>query len=364
MPHKLLPENPDLRHLRNQARDLIHGHQEGDPAVLQRIREFHPDFRHLSDAQIKATSFRLSAAQLTIAREYMFESWPKLKLAIESGAVPNEELPLAERITDPQFREAVRCIDAGNVEALRRLLGERPSLARQHAYFNASNYFGQPGLLQFVAQNPIRQETMPNALEIAKAIIEAGATKSDLTDTLGLVATGRVPRENHVQVQLINLLCEHGAEVQNLTGVLAHGEFEAAEEMLQHGGQVTLPVAAAFGWLTEFESLLPTASAEDRHLALALSAQFGRVPILARLLEAGEDPNRYNPPGAHAHSTPLHQAVINQQVETVKILLEAGAKTDIRDTLFQGTALGWAEHAKLPAMTALLTENSRSNETN
>ena len=331
----------------------MRGHQKADPAVLQRIREFHPEFLHLPDQQIIKHSFGLSDAQLTIAREYMFESWPKLKAAIESGAVPGDEYPIA----DPTFREAVRCVDTGNVEALKQLLKERPSLVRQHVYFNASNYFGQPGLLQFVAQNPIRQETMPNALEIAKAIIDAGATKSDLTDTLGLVATGRIPRENRVQVPLIDLLCQHGAEVQSLTPVLTHGEFEAAEAMLRHGGQVTLPVAAAFGWLPQFESLLPAASAEDRHLALAFSAQFGRVPILKRLLDAGEDPNRYNPPGAHAHSTPLHQAAIYQHREAVKLLLEAGASRDIPDTLFNGTPAGWTEHAKLPAMTALLTKD-------
>jgi len=342
--------------LRDQARDLIRGQKEGDRAVLQRIREFHPSFDRLSDEQITAAKFRLADAFHAIAREYMFESWPKLKQAIESATVPNEETPLEDRITDPLFRQAVRCIDTGDVEGLKRVLIQRPNLVRQRVYFNASNYFGHPGLLQFVAQNPIRQTTMPNVLEIAKTIIDAGVSRADLTETLSLVATGRIPRENHVQIKLIDLLCERGAEVRSLIGVLAHGEFEAAGAMLRHGGQVTLPVAAAFGWLSEFEALLPSASAGDRHLALAFSAQFGRVQVLMRLLDAGEDPNRYNPPGAHAHSTPLHQAVIHEQGEAVKVLLEAGARADIPDTLFRGTALGWAEHENLPQMAAILRE--------
>jgi len=354
MPHRHLPKNPNLRHLRDQARDVLHGHKEGDPAVLQRIREFHPKFRGLTDGQIAAKSFRLSDAQLAIAREYMFESWPKLRASIESDAVPDQDLPFTERIADPIFLQAVAYIDTGNVEALRRLLAENPSLVRQHVYFNASNYFGRPGLLQFVAENPIRQNTMPNAIEIATVILDAGCSKADVTETLGLVATGRVPRENHVQVELIDLLCARGAEVGSLAGVLAHGEFEAAEALLRHGGRLTLPVAAAFGWVSEFETLLPASSSEERHLALAFSAQFGRASILRRLLDEGEDPDRYNPPGAHAHSTPLHQAVIHGQGEAVKVLLEAGARTDIPDTLFHGTAVGWAEYGKLPEMTALL----------
>ena len=35
------------------------------------------------------------------------------------------------------------------------------------------------------------------------------------------------------------------------------------------------------------------------------------IPQIVRmLLDAGEDPNRYNPVGAHSHSTPLHQAAV------------------------------------------------------
>lgn len=355
MPHRSLPPHPDLRHLRDQARALQRGHRAGDPAVLQRIREFHPEFRSLTDEQSVARSFRLADAQLAIAREYKFESWPKLKVAVQSSTVPDESLPFTERIGDPVFREAVRLVDAGDVEGLRRLLAQRPALARQRVYFSASAYFGMPGLLQFVAQNPIRQESMPRAVEIAEAILDAGPSKDDVTDTLGLVATGRVPRENGVQAALIDLLCRHGATVGNLNGVLAHGEFAAVEALLRHGAPLTLPAAAALGRLSEFENLLPSASPEDRHLALALAAQFGRAPVLRRLLDAGEDPNRYNPPGAHAHSTPLHQAVVNGQEEAVRLLLAAGARQDIPDTLFQGTALGWAEHANLPSMVALLS---------
>ncbi|RYD60939.1 MAG: ankyrin repeat domain-containing protein [Verrucomicrobiaceae bacterium] len=359
MPHRHLPKSPNLRHLRDQARDLLRGHQTGDPASLHRIREFHPGFRHLTDERSKETGFRLADAQLTIAREYAFESWPKLKSAIESGSVPDESLPFKDRIADPLFREAVCQIDAGDVEGLRRLLAEDRQLARQRVYISASDYFGQPSLLQFVAQNPVRQESMPRAVEIAQAILDAGPSQADVTDTLGLIATGRVPRENGVQEALIDLLCRHGARVENLDGVLAHGEFAAAEALLRHGARLTLPAAAALGRLAEFEKLLPSASPDDRHLGLALAAQFGRVPILKRLLGSGEDPNRYNPPGAHAHSTPLHQAVIHGQEEAVRLLLSAGARKDIRDTLFQGTALGWAEYAKLPTMVELLRDHSR-----
>ena len=60
------------------------------------------------------------------------------------------------------------------------------------------------------------------------------------------------------------------------------------------------------------------------------------------LLDAGEDPDRYNPKGNHAHSTPLHQAVLAGHANVVRLLVERGAKLDIKDTIYEGTPLGWA----------------------
>ena len=65
----------------------------------------------------------------------------------------------------------------------------------------------------------------------------------------------------------------------------------------------------------------------------------------ARLcLDAGADPNGFLP--VHRHSVPLHQAALNDDVELMKLLVERGARLDIRDTLWDGTPLGWAVHNK------------------
>jgi hypothetical protein len=61
-------------------------------------------------------------------------------------------------------------------------------------------------------------------------------------------------------------------------------------------------------------------------------------------LLTGEDPNRFNPEGTHAHSTPLHQAVLAGHEAVVRLLVERGAQLDIRDTVWQGTPLGWSLH--------------------
>jgi ankyrin repeat protein len=94
--------------------------------------------------------------------------------------------------------------------------------------------------------------------------------------------------------------------------------------------------------------LLSDADALTRHKAIALAAQHGHVEMVRLLLDAGEDPNRYNPAGNHAHSTPMHQAVCAGHLNVVRLLVERGARLDIEDTIYQGTPLGWAEYLKKP----------------
>lgn len=250
------------------------------------------------------------------------------------------------RIEDVEFRRAVELMDAGDVEGLRVHLAEHPGLARKRVVFDGGEYFGNPALLEFVAENPIRHGRLPaNIVAVARAIVEAGAEKEARDGALGLVASGRVPRECGVQVALIELLCGAGADADGATHVAAaHGEFAAAEALIRLGAKVDLPVAAALGRDEEFGRLLPEASADTRHLALALAAQFGRVEMVRALLDAGEDVDRYNPVGAHGHSTPLHQAALAGHMEVVRLLVERGARLDLKDTLWGGTPEGWSRH--------------------
>ena len=81
MPIKSLPSHPSLEHLKYQARDLLNAH--GNAEAIARVREFHPKFARLNDDEIRASKLSLADAQLIIAREYGFESWPKLKYHVE-----------------------------------------------------------------------------------------------------------------------------------------------------------------------------------------------------------------------------------------------------------------------------------------
>jgi ankyrin repeat protein len=209
------------------------------------------------------------------------------------------------------------------------------------------SYFRNPSLLEFVAENPVRHGRLrQNIVEVAKTILDAGADRVALNKTLMLVATGSVTRECQLQIPLIDFLCEQGAEPDSAVEAAAvHGELEAMKALIARGARVNLPIAAALGDPGEFHRLLPEADRRDRHLALALTAQFGRVEFARLLLEAGEDPNRYNPVGGHSHATPLHQAAGFGYSELVHLLVEHGAKVELKDVLWRATPAGWARQS-------------------
>lgn len=76
---KPLPARPDLEQLRKQAKDLLKSFKSGNPDALRRYRENHPDLSAKTEAEVRSPPVSLADAQLVIAREFGFASWPKLK---------------------------------------------------------------------------------------------------------------------------------------------------------------------------------------------------------------------------------------------------------------------------------------------
>ncbi|MEW6756413.1 MAG: hypothetical protein AB1505_36385 [Candidatus Latescibacterota bacterium] len=78
MATRQLPPNPSLKSLKNQAKQLLHGHQAGRSDACERLRASHPRLAQLPLDAVKETEVALADALLVVAREYGFESWPKL----------------------------------------------------------------------------------------------------------------------------------------------------------------------------------------------------------------------------------------------------------------------------------------------
>ena len=157
---KPLPDRPNLRHLKNQARDLL---KTGDAKTL-------------ADAQFR------------IARLYGFASWPKLKAHVESL----EEIG--------QLKKA---IDTNDLERVRTLMTRNPELHR------APLGYGKDGPLTWVAECRVPWEPpVPARLEIAKWMIENGSDVHQGGDgPLGRAAL------NGDRIPMMELLVVHGADV-------------------------------------------------------------------------------------------------------------------------------------------------------
>lgn len=363
MPVRVLPPNPDLNHLKYQAKDLLKAHTAQSLDAAQLLREFHPRFRNATDREIFNAPLKVSDTQLAIAREAGFLSWPRLKKHIEKPTLTDQlNLRHDERIEDSTFRRAVELLDAGDVNGMRAYLKQHPKLVRQHVTFEGANYFHNPTLLEFIAENPIRHGTLPkNILEVAKAILDAGPDRVALNEALMLAATGSVPRECGMQRPLIDLLCDHGADPATAIHAAAlHNELPSVEALLRRGAPLDLPIAAALGRNDDARSLLPHADGEMRHLALALAAQYGRVEAVRMLLDAGESPDRYNPVGGHSHTTPLHQAALNGYDDLARLLVERGARLDMKDILWHATPADWARYAGKTELEAYLRAQEKA----
>ncbi|MEO1458508.1 MAG: hypothetical protein AAFV49_13235, partial [Pseudomonadota bacterium] len=291
MPTKRLTAKADIDHLKHQAKDLLRALRRGERAACQRVREFHPG--HAAAGAPTGGAFTLGDAQLTIAREYGFASWPRLRAAVLGGEAAALDLPHHERIEDVAFRRAVDLIDEGDAAGLARHLEQHPGLAGARVRFEGGNYFREPALLEFVAENPIRHATLPaTILDAVEVLLRAGPPAGAVEATLGLVASGRVARECGVQGALIARLVAAGAAPDAaMSTALGHGEFAAAEALIAAGAAVDLAVASALGRAGAARACLADAPPERRHRALALAAQHGHAEIVALLLAAGEAPS-------------------------------------------------------------------------
>ncbi len=273
------------------------------------------------------------------------------------GTAPDRDriIELLDRpvIHDKHFREAVTAIHAGNVAALSRLLDRHPDLLRERAiepdcyprvHF-PNDYFRDPKLFWFIANNPTLTRKIPaNIVDIGRAMIARGVEQADLDYTLELVMSSGSLGDR--LAGLITLLIEAGATAtpQAIRVALAHWELEPILLLLARGMAMTAPIAAALGRSQALASLLPDASPEERQEALGLAVINRQLEAARLCLDAGADPNSFLP--VHRHSMPLHQAAINEHLEMMKLLVARGARLDVRDTLWDGTPLGWAVHGK------------------
>ena len=323
-----LPPHPNLEQYRKQAKDLLKAWKSRDVEAVERVRKFHP--------RKGEPSFGLAGAQLTVAREHGFESWPKFARHVESLA----------RAASPvsQFEQAADAIAEGDLAMLDRLLLENPTLIRAR-----STRAHRGTLLHYIGANGLedyRQKTPPNAPDILRLLLRSGAEVNAEAhmyrgDTaLELVATSIHPLVAGVQQEMLEILLAAGSTVDSATvrACVANGRGRAAEFLAARVDHLDLEAAAGVGRLEQVRAAIEAGASQDQiQSALGWAAEYGRVAVLEFLLKRGAEPGS----PAHGGQTALHWAAVGGQAEAARILIRHGAALEIKN-VYGGTPLDQA----------------------
>jgi len=360
-----LPVRPNLAQYKKQAKDLSKACKARGRDGVREWAERWIDKQGRVDAFTEFAWNRLMTAgkcavgdaQFAIARAYGFLSWPKFARHVEALERPNTSISA--------FETAADAIVAGDLATVQRLLRKDPSLIRAR-----STREHRSTLLHYVAANGVenyRQKTPKNAVQIAGMLLDAGAEVDAVADmyggnatTLGLAATSIYPLRAGVQNALIDLLVEHGAEINQaggagrtmsiVNGCLANGRGEAAVHLAMRGARLDLESAAGVGRLDLVKqffnpdgTLKSNATDAQRLDGFTWACEFGRTDVVEFLLDTGVDvAARFK---RNHGQTGLHWAAYGAHLDTVQLLLGRGAPLEVMDDSFGGTPLSWALHA-------------------
>jgi uncharacterized protein len=143
-------------------------------------------------------------------------------------------------------------------------------------------------------------------------------------------------------VSAIRFLLAHGESLRSLgddlglNGAAFHGHWRLCQFLLENGADANVRQADT--------------GETPLHAALS-SHRASQHPVVKVLLEAGADPNLPTKPSAESgafmrdcrtrQETPLHRAAAFASAETIQLLLDAGAKLDVKDSNGD-SPLSWA----------------------
>jgi ankyrin repeat protein len=377
-----LPPRPDLGQYRRRTTDLVAAARTGDEhavrawagAWLEAIvgladvtptafvsesfdRAFESIVQRVREKRGRAGErFALVDAQFLVARAHGFESWSSFTRHVEglSG-------------TGDAFEAAADAVVGGDLAVLASLLRAHPGLI--HA---RSARVHRAMLLHYVAANGVEdfsQQTPPNAVSIARALLAAGAAVDAPAETYGggkvqttmnLLVSSAHPAGAGVQPALVETLLDFGAAIDGpdddgtpLMTALAFGYPDAADTLVRRGATIDNVLAAAALGRVDLVARLTAERARirpslvsvdwlglsgdpeaDVERAFVWACTYGRTAVVELLLEQGMDPGVTD----GDRMTGLHWAAARKQLEVVELLIRRGAPLEARNR-WGGTVL-------------------------
>src|SRR6266567_4901437 len=153
MPEKELPARPNLEQYKKQAKDLVRDCGARVADALARVRRHHPRFALKTDDSMGHVA--LSDAQLVIAREHGFESWPKF-----AGHITTLNLERSVAALDDPVNAFLRAACAsreishsfGTLEEAELILARYPHVAKANIH-TAAVLADEEGVQTFLARD-------------------------------------------------------------------------------------------------------------------------------------------------------------------------------------------------------------------
>ncbi|MFI9507804.1 ankyrin repeat domain-containing protein [Nocardia sp. NPDC052566] len=358
MPVRRLPQQPNLEHLRKQAKALRRRVRAGEPGSVALVGEYHPN---------PPVVFGLSDAQLVTARMYGFGSWPKLVQHIETvhrysrsphevqhgDGLAGEFLRLACLTYGDDYRERIRGADklltsaatvdvftmaaTGSADALRSLLAGDPLLARTQG-----GPFGWEPLLYLCYS---RVDTPGRYLDAARLLLESGADPnagflweglpSPFTALTGALGGGEGDQPPHRDgMALARLLLEAGADPNDSQALYNLGLGGSWSDDTAH-----LELLLAFGLGQgdggPWRARLGHTIASPRQLIrdeLATAALRGGPRRTALLLEHGAEVDGIGEHPLFGGRTPYELALLNGHTEVANLLAAKDGSADLTES--------------------------------
>ena len=344
MVSKPLPASPSLEQYKKQAKELLKSCRAADTEAIRRVKANHPRFNKLSEVDLRNTKLALADAQLVIAREHGFESWPKFAQRIE--VINSEIAALANPLT--AFIEAA--IWHGTLEAAEAILAAHPEIA--HTSVHVAAILGDDAAVRrFIAADP-RNATKKEApydgdalvylcmskylrldktrsaafLRAATALLDVGAdpntgfTTKDEYGDFETALYGAAAVAQHAE--LTRLLLERGADPN---------EVETPYHVPESYDNAALRVLVESGKLND----------DSLTTMLLRKADIHDYDGMKYLLEHGADPNRMT----RWHYTALHQAVRRDNaLANIELMLDHGADPTLKNESDGKSGVAMAAH--------------------
>jgi ankyrin repeat protein len=344
MPDKDLPARPNLEQYKKQAKDLLKDFADNPTGAqsVTRIRRHHPRFQKLTETDMQHARVSLTDAQLVIAREHGFESWPKFARHIETfnlirslASLPDPVAAFIEWASVPRHSWH----PSGTLEHAEMILSRYPQVATANIYA-AAILADESAVRDFLARDPksatakggphdwdaltylcfsrylrLDKSRSDAFVRTARALLDAGANANtgwfeethEPDPTWESVIYGAAGLAQHAE--LTRLLLEYGADPNDdeTPYHTPEGYDNAALKVLVESGKMTP------------DSLV---------MMLVRKADWHDDKGMQFLLEHGADPNRMT----RWHHTALHWSVKRDNGGTmIDMLLDHGADPSLKN---------------------------------